>query len=310
MNAPEFDFIANLLKQKSGLALGRDKSYLLETRLSPIAARAKVASVEELIRGLRQGRHANLVADITSAMTTNESSFFRDGRPFETFRTEILPRLLERRDKTRTIRIWCAAASTGQEPYTLAMLLKEEKALLGSHRIEIVGTDIAPEVLARAKEGIYSHFEVQRGLPARLLVKYFDKVGDQWQIKPELRQMVQYREFNLLNDLKPLGRFDIIFCRNVLIYFDQATKANVLGAMNGVIADDGVLFLGGAETVLGISDKFKLVAGQRGVYSPVFSASAPRVAMPPHLVTTLPSAVSKTSPVASNSALLRVAAGR
>jgi chemotaxis protein methyltransferase CheR len=314
MNAPEFDYIANLLKQRSGLALGKDKSYLLETRLSPIAARAKVASVEELIRGLRQGRHAEFIAEITSAMTTNESSFFRDGRPFETFRTDILPRLLERRDKSKTIRIWCAAASTGQEPYTLAMLLKEEKALFGSHRIEIIGTDIAPEVLARAREGIYSHFEVQRGLPARLLVKYFDKVDDQWQIKPELRQMVQYREFNLLNDLKPLGRFDIIFCRNVLIYFDQPTKANVLSAMNGIIADDGVLFLGGAETVLGISDKFKLVAGQRGVYSPVFTAPAPRMAIPtspvPNLVTALPRPAPKTTPTAPNSTLWRAAAGQ
>jgi chemotaxis protein methyltransferase CheR len=207
-------------------------------------------------------------------MTTNESSFFRDVRPFDTFRTEILPRLLERRDPTRPIRIWCAAASTGQEPYTLAMILSEEKALVGNRRIEIVGTDIAPEVLARAKSGIYTHFEVQRGLPARLLIKYFDKVDDQWQIKPELRAMVQYKEYNLLNDLKPLGRFDIIFCRNVLIYFDQPTKAKVLAAMNGVIADDGVLFLGGAETVLGISEKFKLMEGQRGVYGPVLGASA------------------------------------
>ena len=160
-----------------------------------------------------------------------------------------------------------AASSSGQEAYTLAMVLKEEGAKLAGWKIEILGTDISTEMLEKAKAGLYSQFEVQRGLPIQLLVKYFKKTAEMWQIDPAIRAMVQFREYNLLHDLKPLGQFDVVFCRNVLIYFDQPTKTRVLDNMSRVMPDDGFLYLGGAETVLGISDKFKPVPEQRGVYA-------------------------------------------
>ncbi|MBY0431848.1 MAG: protein-glutamate O-methyltransferase CheR, partial [Rhodospirillales bacterium] len=203
---------------------------------------------------------------VTEAMTTNESFFFRDIKPFDIFRQTVLPHLLQHRAAKKTFRVWCAAASSGQEPYTLAMLLKEEAAKLAGWRFEIVGTDISTEVLDRAKSGMYSQFEVQRGLPIQLLVKYFKKQGELWQIDAGIRSMVQYKHFNLLHDPKPLGQFDVVFCRNVLIYFDQPTKTRVLDAIARQMPGDGFLYLGGAETVLGISDKFVPLPGQRGIY--------------------------------------------
>jgi chemotaxis protein methyltransferase CheR len=198
--------------------------------------------------------------------TTNESFFFRYIKPFDLFRANVLPELLKARAAKKSFRIWCASSSSGQEPYTLAMVLKEEAAKLAGWRTEIVATDISTEMLNKAKAGLYSQFEVQRGLPIQLLMKYFKKQGDLWQIDAALRAMVQYKEFNLLNSPNVLGQFDVVFCRNVLIYFDQATKGVVLGRIADLIPSDGILFLGDAETVLGISNRFKPVAGQRGVY--------------------------------------------
>jgi chemotaxis protein methyltransferase CheR len=166
------------------------------------------------------------------------------------------------------LRIWSAACSTGQEAYSLSIMLRDEFPQLSTWRIEIVGTDISPSVVARAKDGSYSNFEVQRGLPIQLLVKHFEQVGEQWRIKPELRRMVDFRLFNLLGDLAPLGQFDIVFCRNVLIYFDLATKSRVLDAIHRRLPHDGALILGGAESVFGVCNKFTDIAGLRGVYSP------------------------------------------
>lgn len=206
-------------------------------------------------------------------MTTNESFFFRDTKPFDLFKNFVLPQLLESRAPRRKIRIWCAAASTGQEPYSLAIILKEMQAKLAGWTIEIVGTDISQEVLDKAKLGLFSQFEVQRGLPIQLLIKYFNQVGDLWQISDDIKKMVSYRKFNLLDPYTLLGSFDVIFCRNVLIYFDQPTKTEVLEKMRKVVPDDGTLFLGAAETVLGITDKFKPVQGQRGLYSTADASS-------------------------------------
>jgi len=199
-------------------------------------------------------------------MTTNESFFFRDIKPFELFREHVLPQLTKNRADRKSFRIWCAAASSGQEPYSLAITLKEEAAKLTGWKTEIVGTDISKEILEKAKSGLYSQFEVQRGLPIQLLLKYFQKQEDMWQADAALRAMITYKEFNLLQDLTPLGKFDVVFCRNVLIYFDQETKSKVLEGISKQMPEDGILFLGGAETVLGISDKFKPVTGYRGVY--------------------------------------------
>ena len=261
----EFEFIAKLLKERSGLVITPDKGYLLESRLMPVARGRGLGSLSEVVAKLR-GHDESLARDVTEAMTTNESFFFRDDKPFSQFRELVLPKMMAARAAKRSIRIWSAACSSGQEAYSLAMILREEQAKLNGWHIEIVGTDISVEMLEKAKAGLYSQFEVQRGLPITLLVKYFKKKDESWQIDPGLRSMVQFKEWNLLRDLKPLGQFDVVFCRNVLIYFDQPTKAAVLEAISKQMPADGMLYLGGAETVLGISERFKPVPNQRGIY--------------------------------------------
>jgi chemotaxis protein methyltransferase CheR len=265
MKPEDFDFVSRLIKSKSGLVLSEDKTYLLESRLMPIARKRGMKDLGELIGAMRGGDR-QLVEDVVDAMTTNESFFFRDTKPFDQFRHVVLPHMIKARASKRHLRIWCAAASSGQEPYSLAMILDEFKSQLSGWRVEIIGTDISREILTKARAGMYSQFEVQRGLPINLLVKYFQKKEDQWQISADIRSKVQYKEFNLLEDFRPLGQFDIVYCRNVLIYFDQPTKSDVLARVSALMPDDGFLFLGGAETVLGISDKFKPLARQRGIY--------------------------------------------
>jgi chemotaxis protein methyltransferase CheR len=201
-------------------------------------------------------------------MTTNESFFFRDKIPFDHFRDTIMPSLIAARARERRIRIWCAAASTGQEPYSLAMCLKDMKDKIAGWRIEIVGTDLSTEVLEKAKAGLYSQFEVQRGLPIQMLVKHFAQVGEMWQIAADIRAMVQYRPLNLLGEFSHLGAFDLVFCRNVLIYFDQQTKVDLLDRLAQVTAADGYLMLGAAETVVGLTDSFTTVPDKRGLYAP------------------------------------------
>ena len=266
MKPEDFDIISKIVKDRSGLVLTQDKAYLLESRLMPVARKRNMKGLEDLAQTLRTSRDEGLLREITEAMTTNESFFFRDIKPFDLFRDKIMPDVLTTRASKKNLRIWCAAASSGQEPYSLSIILKEMAAKMPGWRTEIVGTDISRDILDKAKQGLYSQFEVQRGLPIQLLLKYFEKKDESWQIKQELRSMVQYKEYNLLDNLSPLGQFDVVFCRNVLIYFDQETKARVLDGISRLMPPDGVLFLGGAETVLGVSDKFKPVAGQRGVY--------------------------------------------
>lgn len=268
MNPDDFDFVSQFFKTRSGLVLTRDKAYLLESRLMPVARKKGMKTLDELIGAMRGGRDSVLLSEVTEAMTINESFFFRDIKPFDLFRETVLPKLLESRAAKKTIRIWCAACSSGQEPYSLAMVLREHAARLAGWRTEIVGTDISSEMVAKAKAGLYSQFEVQRGLPIQMLVKYFKKEGDLWQIDAALRAMVRYREFNLLDSLRGLGTFDVVFCRNVLIYFDAETKGQILARVRAIMPDDGVLFLGGAETVLGISDVFKPIPQFRGLYAP------------------------------------------
>lgn len=267
MKSEDFELISGLLKQRSGLILPIDKVYLLESRLTPIAHKRGLETLDALINEVRVERKEDLLNEITEAMTTNESFFFRDNKPFDLFKDTVLPQLLEARAQKKKIRVWCAAASTGQEPYSLAIILREMQAKLAGWDIEIIGTDISQPVLDKAKNGLFSQFEVQRGLPIQLLIKYFNQVGEQWQISDDIKSMVSYKKFNLLDPFTLLGKFDVIFCRNVLIYFDQPTKSEVLEKMRRLIPDDGTLFLGAAETVLGISDQFRPVQGQRGLYS-------------------------------------------
>ncbi|MGA3400143.1 MAG: protein-glutamate O-methyltransferase CheR [Acetobacteraceae bacterium] len=264
--AAAFSFLADLLRSRSGLVIGQDKIYLLETRLAPILKREKLRDLNDLVDRLR-GRGAEAVArDVVEAMTTNESFFFRDDKPFQHFRSQALARVVAARPAGTPLRIWSAAASSGQEAYSLAMILSESRAVLGDRRVEILGTDLARDQLARAREGLYTQFEVQRGLPVQMLMRYFRREDPGWRISDSLRAMVQWKEWNLLGDLRPLGRFDIVFCRNVLIYFDQPTKTRALEAIAGQMSADGMLYLGGAETVLGLTTRFAPLPAERGVY--------------------------------------------
>ena len=266
MTPQDYDYLRKLLKARSGLVLSAEKHYLVESRLLPVARRHGLFNLTGLVARLRGPDAEPLTVEVVEAMTTNESFFFRDKLPFEHFRDTIMPALLSARAASRRIRIWCAAAATGQEPYSLAIALKEMGKELRGWRIEIVATDLSTEVLEKAKSGIYSQFEVQRGLPALMLIKYFSQVGETWQIAPEIRGMVKFMPLNLLNDFSHLGRFDLVLCRNVLIYFDQATKIGVLERIAGVTERDGFLVLGGAETVVGLTDRFKPIPDKRGVY--------------------------------------------
>ncbi len=267
MKPEDFTFFCKLIFDRSGLVLGPDKSYLIESRLTPVARRYNLAGLDGLATALRQNRDTTLMRDFTDALMTNESFFFRDTKPFDQFRDVVLPRLLTGRATSKRIRIWSAACSTGQEAYSLAMLLKEQGVKLAGWQIEIIGTDISHEVLARARAGTYTQFEVQRGLPIQLLVKYFKQEGDKWHIASEIRDMVKFRDFNLLGELMPLGGFDVVFCRNVLIYFDQKTKAGILERISRMLPPDGLLYLGGAETVLGVTDRFEPLQDHRGIYA-------------------------------------------
>lgn len=266
MTEAEFDFLRTFLKGRSGLALSPEKRYLVESRLGPVCRKFSAASISDLTARLRAGRDGELEKAVVEAMTTNETFFFRDRSPFDLFKDTLLPRVLTNRASVRKIRIWCAAASTGQEPYSLAMMLDEAKARLSGWQVEIVATDICTEVLDRAKAGLYSQFEVQRGLPIQLLLKYFTQEGDQWRIAPAIRAMVDYRPLNLIKDFAHLGQFDVIYCRNVLIYFDQPTKADVLRRLANALAPEGALLLGAAETVIGLTDALVPHPQQRGLY--------------------------------------------
>ncbi len=267
MTPLDYDYLRKCLKQRSGLVLSADKQYLVESRLLPVARRAGLANLAALVGALKSSGDDVLMNSVVEAMATNESFFFRDKIPFQQFRSVVMPVLLAARNKGRKIRIWCAAASTGQEPYSLAMCLKEMGREIDGWRIELLATDLSGGVLEKARQGLYSQFEVQRGLPIQLLIKYFSQFGELWQIAPELRAMVKFQQLNLLSDFSRLGVFDLIFCRNVLIYFDQRTKIDVLERLARATAVDGYLVLGAAETVIGLTDCYKVTGNMHGLYT-------------------------------------------
>ena len=276
MTPADYDFLRKFLKERSGLDLSADKQYLVESRLMPLARKANLSGLEELVQKIKNGASA-LASDVVEAMTTNETFFFRDKVPFDHLRDVVLPEMIQARAARKSMRIWCAAASTGQEPYSIAITIKEMSAQLAGWRIEIIGTDISQQVLEKSKSGIYTQFEVQRGLPIQLLVKYFKQTGEMWQINPDIRAMIQYRPLNLLQDFSSMGKFDIIFCRNVLIYFDQEMKTQIFGRLAKCMEPDGFLALGAAETVVGLTDAFKPHADKRGLYRPNVLRAAPSI---------------------------------
>jgi chemotaxis protein methyltransferase CheR len=262
----EFSFIADLLKQRSGLALTLDKTYLLETRLQPLARLHGIRDVHQLIIQLRNSPDSPLAYQVVESMTTNESMFFRDTKPFDHLTKVILP-AMKAAGRT-SLRIWSAACSTGQEPYSIAMVLKEEAPKYPGLICEIYATDLAEKVIERSREGLYSQFEVQRGLPITMLMKYFTKQpNNMWAVSDALKGMIRFAPANLLMPFAPHGQFDIIFCRNVLIYFDAPTKSDVMDRLAAILKPPGYLFLGGAENVHGLTTKFKPLDDHRGLFT-------------------------------------------
>ncbi len=252
-----FELIAGFLHKRAGIVLTEGKLYLIESRLRPVGTKHGIDSLAELAAQMigRGTRAEAIAADVVEAMTTNETFFFRDEKPFTHLRDVALPALLKARGPGQSLRIWSAASSSGQEAYSIAMVVADIAAFAG-RAVEVIGTDLSREQVERARQGVYSHFEVQRGLPIQLLVRHFDRDGKSWRIKPELRARVTFREWNLLDSPRPLGRFDVVFCRNVLIYFDQPTKLHVLRQLAEQMAPDGFLYLGGAETIVGLQTQF------------------------------------------------------
>jgi len=251
----DMTFIAREVKARSGQVIGPDKLYLLETRLAPLARKETLASVGELLTAARLRRDERLIWQITDALTTNETHFFRDRQPFALLRDRIVPELQQARPQGR-VRIWCAGASTGQEPFSIALMLDEIRAEGRGVEAEIVATDISERVLEKARAGLYSQFEVQRGLPIRMLVRHFEKVGELWRIADRIRAMVRFQRFNMLDDLRPLGAFDIVLCRNVLGGFDPDARRATLEKVAAQLAPDGALILGAAESTVGVTDAF------------------------------------------------------
>lgn len=278
MTELDFDFLRVLLQRRSGLSLSTEKRYLVESRLGMLCRRRGIAGITALVAQLRSSPASELEAAVIEAMTTNETLFFRDRTPFDLFRDAVLPEKLAANADSRTLRIWCAAVSTGQEAYSLAMLLDEVADRIAGWTIEILGTDISIEVLDRARQGLYSQFEVQRGLPIQLLLKHFRQEGDKWRLSERIRDMVTLKQHNLLEPNHQFGQFDVIFCRNVLIYFDVPTKARVMAALAERLARNGAFILGAAETVIGITTTLVPDPKHRGIYRD--AASAPQARRP------------------------------
>lgn len=259
LSLTDFDYVRALVHKRSAIVLDTEKLYLAETRLHALARREGYATLESLVSEVRGERDGVLGRMVVEAMTTNETSFFRDMQPFDAMRTTLLPEMIRQRQNERTLKIWSAACSTGQEPYSIAMLLRENFPQIAGWDVQILASDLSTEVLDRARAGRYSQLDVNRGLPARSLVKFFTKQGNDWVIKDEIRKAVEFRAINLIGDWPILPEFDIVFLRNVLIYFDVPTKRQVLQRVRRLMKPWSALLLGGAETTLNIDDDYERV---------------------------------------------------
>jgi chemotaxis protein methyltransferase CheR len=259
----DYEFVRDLVRQRSAIVLEEEKNYLVESRLQPLVRQEGFYTNDELVAKLRLDRFAVLQGKVVDAMTTNETSFFRDLHPFEALKKTILPELIASRSSARQIRIWCAACSTGQEPYSIAMLIQDHFPQLTGWQIRILATDLASNVLERAKAGRFNQTEINRGLPSPFIMKYFDRQGMNWQIKDSIRQMIDFQSLNLIGQWPSMAPIDIIFVRNVLIYFDVETKKTILGRMRRLLKPDGYLFLGGAESTINLDESFVRVEVDR-----------------------------------------------
>lgn len=255
--AADFEFISKLVRERSAIVLEPSKEYLVTSRLDPLVRDNGLKSITELVQRMRQEPYGGLHYKVVEAMTTNETSFFRDVHPFEALRKHVLPEFQKSRSSKKELTIWCAASSSGQEPYTVAMILLENFPDLVKWNLRILGTDISREMIARAREGRFSQLEVNRGLPASYLVKYFAQKGLEWQLREDVRRLVEYRELNLSDSWPVMPPCDIVMIRNVLIYFDLPDKAAILGKIRRLMKPDSYLFLGGAETTINIDDGYE-----------------------------------------------------
>ncbi len=298
-----FDALCEYLRRNSGLVMEQSKKYLVDSRVMPIVRREKLSSLDELVALLMKGQSPKLAKDVIEAMTINETYFFRDKSPFDQFRSFMLPALLAARQNDKRLRIWSAAASTGQEAYSLAMILDEFAFRTPGWKIEIIATDLSEQVLEKARKGVYSQFEVQRGLPTPMLLRHFNQIGESWQLSDHIRSKVTFRPLNLLSDFRTLGRFDIIFCRNVLIYFDAARKADILGRMTRSLASDGYMLLGASESLIGLKTDLISHPEHRGIFLRTGTAPAADPApLPQRLVQpapTLPAGFAATAMASS-----------
>jgi chemotaxis protein methyltransferase CheR len=256
LSQAELNIVRALVRERSAIVLDEDKGYLVESRLLPLAQQEGLESVSSLVA--RLGRASTgLERQVVEAMATNETYFFRDVRPFDVLRQQVLPELVQRRAGERALRIWSAACSSGQEPHSIAMLLRAHQVVPLGWQVRLLGTDLSTGMLGRARQGRYSQMEINRGLPAALLVKYFERAGLEWQLKDEVRRMVEFSALNLIEDWPALPPLDVVFLRNVLIYFDVPTKKQVLANLRRVLRPDGYLFLGGAETTLNLDENYE-----------------------------------------------------
>ena len=265
MNSSDFEFVADLLRKRAGIVLGAEKTYLIDSRLAPLARKEGLPSIDDLIQVVRGRRDERLISQVVDVMTTNETFFFRDRTPFAHLRETIFPMLAQARRGSR-IRIWCAGCASGQEPYSIAMMLDQNPELTGGVPVEIVATDISERCLERARSGVYTQFEIQRGLPIQMLMRYFTQQDDNWRISEKLRGAVAFRKHNLLESAEALGKFDAIFLRNVLIYFDGPTRAATLNRVSDVLHPGGFLLLGASETPVGSTMAFEPAGDRRALY--------------------------------------------
>jgi chemotaxis protein methyltransferase CheR len=254
--ASEFSYLCELVKTSTAISLDSQREYLMEARLATIAQREGFASVSELLNRVRAGGSTQLQWKVVEAMTTNETSFFRDIKPFEALRQVVVPTLMKARQSERKLSIWCAACSSGQEPYTIAMMLREHFTELQNWKVTILATDIATDMLDKSKSGRYTQLEVNRGLPANYLIKYFKKDGVDWQLDESVRKMVDIRRMNLSVAWPLMPPIDLVMLRNVMIYFPVETKKQILKNMRSVLRPDGYLFLGTAETTINLDVNF------------------------------------------------------
>lgn len=258
INTADFEYVSKVIKDESAIVLEKGKEYLVEARLMPLVRKEKLESLENLIHQLRiQSKGTTLRDAVIEAMTTNETSFFRDIHPFETLKKDVIPDLIGKRKDKKELNIWCGASSSGQECYSLAMILKNDFPVLDSWKISFFASDISNQMLDRCRSGVYSQLEINRGLPAPLMVKYFQRLGTQWQVKDELRNMIRFLTINLSEKWPFMPSLDLIMMRNVLIYFDIKTKKDILNRIRKLMKPDGYLFLGGAETTLSLDDNFE-----------------------------------------------------